>query len=84
MFFRRKRPREDSRYLFFIEEAYDGFTVPKNLIKQSKLDSIKQSFQEARDRFLMDLVGGIPMHLMFQNKIIADYEINNIEEEINL
>lgn len=69
------------RFLFFIEEAYDGFTVPKNLVKQSKLDSIIQSFQEARDYLLLDLVGGVPMHLMAQNNLTENYLLYGGEEE---
>uniref|UniRef100_A0A915EA42 PAP-associated domain-containing protein n=1 Tax=Ditylenchus dipsaci TaxID=166011 RepID=A0A915EA42_9BILA len=70
---RSKRPREDSRFLFFLEEAYDGMTVPKNLIRQRKLQSIIQSFEDARNEVLIELVGGVvPVHLTYQDDVLEE------------
>lgn len=67
--FRNERPKEDKRYLFFLEEAYDGLTVPKNLIDRRKLDEIVEAFRDFRDQLLIDLLGAIPVQL--------DYNDNN-------
>ncbi|KAI1698217.1 cid1 family poly A polymerase domain-containing protein [Ditylenchus destructor] len=58
VFDRSQRPKEEHKFLFMLEEAYDGTTVPKNLTKEKKLQKIVKGFQEARDELLMYLVGG--------------------------
>lgn len=58
------------RFLFFIEEAYDGLTVPKNLVRRHRLDAMVLAFGEARDYLLMDLVGGVPRHLMTKDSVL--------------
>jgi hypothetical protein len=54
-YFRSTQPPEDSKYLFFLEEAYDGFTVPKNIKNPMKLMDIVDCFIEARDIMFIDL-----------------------------
>ncbi|KAI1719364.1 cid1 family poly A polymerase domain-containing protein [Ditylenchus destructor] len=64
LFDRTRRPKREERFLFMLEEAYDGMTVPKNLLRHHKLQKIVKGFQEARDDLLMHLVGDvIPTHL---------------------
>ncbi|KAH7699665.1 Protein F31C3.2 a, partial [Aphelenchoides avenae] len=46
--------------LFYMEEAYDFLTVPKNLKKQRKLDEITGYLRAVRDRFLSESDGYPP------------------------
>ncbi|KAI1710804.1 cid1 family poly A polymerase domain-containing protein [Ditylenchus destructor] len=59
LFDRRQRPEEEKRFLFFIEEAYDGMTVPKNLTKPRKLAKIIERFEQARNELLTYLIDGV-------------------------
>lgn len=47
-FLRADRPAEESRFLFLLEEAYDGMTVPKNLKSRAKLERIITVFMDAK------------------------------------
>ena len=52
------------RFKFFLEEAYDGMTVPKNLIREEKMQMIITKLAHGRDRIINQLLGGIPHELV--------------------
>uniref|UniRef100_A0A915PBE8 PAP-associated domain-containing protein n=1 Tax=Meloidogyne floridensis TaxID=298350 RepID=A0A915PBE8_9BILA len=53
-------PDTEREYMFFIEEAYDGMTVPKNLKRQSNLMEIVGEFKQARLSILRDICENYP------------------------
>uniref|UniRef100_A0A914M1U1 PAP-associated domain-containing protein n=1 Tax=Meloidogyne incognita TaxID=6306 RepID=A0A914M1U1_MELIC len=53
-------PDTEREYMFFIEEAYDGMTVPKNLKRQSNLMEIVGEFKQARLSILKDICENYP------------------------
>ncbi|KAL3115890.1 hypothetical protein niasHT_007190 [Heterodera trifolii] len=57
LFSRDGQSEHDKQFLFFLEEAYDGMTVPKNLTRRHKLAEIVGTFQDERRLLLADLFG---------------------------
>lgn len=58
IFDRSEQPESDRQFLFFLEEAYDGMTVPKNLTVRKKLYEIVYEFQQSRRIILRDICSG--------------------------
>ncbi|KAL7071798.1 hypothetical protein ACQ4LE_008922 [Meloidogyne hapla] len=53
-------PDTEREYMFFLEEAYDGMTVPKNLKRHSNLMEIVEEFKQARYSILKDICENCP------------------------
>jgi len=54
------RPADEAQYLFFIEEVYDGMTVPKNLKRLHDLEEIVEKLTICRDKTLIEMLGDVP------------------------
>lgn len=55
---------DEAQFLFFIEEVYDGLTVPKNLKKDRDLEDIIYKLGACRDQIMVKMLGGVPRRLL--------------------
>ena len=70
------RPNREG--LFYMEEAYDFLTVPKNLKNPLKLEEITGYLRQVRDRFLSESDGYAPYlsHLWILDRYESEQRSN--------